>query len=105
MAKDLRFELPHTFSSDDALARMQALGSYYANKYDAQVSWQGSSGRIKAKYMLFEIDCELEVTTDKIRAVGKDPGALLRKKALRYLTGKVTAYLDPSVTVEQLPRS
>ena len=40
-----------------------------------------------------------------VRFKGEDPGFLWRKKATEYIEGKLKAYLDPKVTISDLPRA
>lgn len=104
MAKQMELNIPHRFDTDEARARMEALGEYYQNKYSARVSWSGNRANIKAKQMMVTIDATLILEDGRVRLEGKDPGRLLRKKAENYLRGKLQKYLDPNTPVDKLPR-
>ena len=104
MAKRLTFSVPHRYSRGEALARIAALGDYFTNKHDAVVTWRGDAVDIVARYMLVPIEATTTVTDTAVSVDGKDPGFLLRGRALAYLQGKVEMYLDPGTSLDQLPR-
>jgi hypothetical protein len=105
MAKRLDITIPHALSSDEALARMQALGEYYKNAHRAKVSWEGSRGRVSTKYLTMQADIDFTVGERDVKLDGPDPGMLLRGRITSYLKKKLEAYLDPKTPLEQLPRS
>ena len=47
----------------------------------------------------------MSVGPTAVQFKGEDPGFLWRKKAVEYIEGKLKAYLDPKVTISDLPRS
>jgi hypothetical protein len=104
MAKRLDLTVPHSLSSDEALARMQALGDYYKNAHHAQVGWDGHQGSVNARYLGMHLDVAFAVGDREVRLDGKDPGLLLRGKVTSYLKKKLEAYLDPRTPLEDLPR-
>lgn len=105
MAKSISFTVRHQHGLDGAQARVEALGDYYRNRHGAKVTWDGNHGTIDGKYALMTIYAKVHVQEDQVHVEGRDPGALLRKKATNYLRGKFEQYLDGNVTLENLPRS
>lgn len=105
MAKRLEFTLAHSYDADELRARLQALSDYFLNKYNATVTWTDSTCRIVATYMMIPIDLEATLLPTRVDVVGRDPGMLLRKRALAYMRQKTTRYLDPSTPLEALPTS
>jgi hypothetical protein len=89
---------------DDAQARLKALGEYLTNKHGIQVTWSGDSATVRGRYMVVSIEGSLAFQGDKAVFDGKDPGFLWRGKAKDYLHNKLSQYLDPTITVDQLPR-
>ena len=60
---------------------------------------------LAGKYLVVKIDGEMSVGPNAVRFKGEDPGFLWRKKATEYIEGKLKAYLDPKVTISDLPRA
>jgi hypothetical protein len=101
----MRVEFPlGTLTKEDARARLAALGDYFQNKHGIKVAWHGDAATVHGKYMVVHIEGSLAIQGDKAVFDGKDPGFLWRGKAKDYLTGKLSAYLDPRKTLEELPR-
>ena len=101
----MKFEYSYEVSREDARARLEALGDYLNNRHGINASWtEEYKGRFTGKYMMVTIDGELDIQEGKVNFSGKDPGMLLRKRAIKYLKGKLATYLDPNTPIEQLPR-
>ncbi len=99
-------EHKHSFSVEEARARIGALGEYLQNKHGLSVSWTGDdTAKINGKYLVVTIEGSVEVKADKVSFSGKDPGMLWRGKAKDYLNNKLSKYLDAATDVEALPRS
>lgn len=96
----------HGLPLDEAKERLIVLGEYLYNRHGIDVAWNGdhSSATFKGKYMVVNIEGDLTVENGAIHFRGKDPGFLWRKKAVKYLEGKLEAYLDPGTPVAELPR-
>ena len=94
----------HALPIGDARARLEVLGEYLHNRHGIKVTWNGDKARFAGKYLVVKIDGEMSVGPDKVLFVGEDPGFLWRKKASEYIEGKLKAYLDPKITLSQLPR-
>jgi hypothetical protein len=91
-------------SPEDAKARLGALGEYLGNRHGIQVVWTGDRATVKGKYMVVAIDGSLAFEGGKAVFEGKDPGFLWRGKAKEYLQNKLSMYLDPTRTLDDLPR-
>ena len=95
----------HGLPVEDARARLQALGEYLHNRHGIKVTWQDADrARFSGKYLVVKIEGEMRLEPGHVRFRGEDPGFLWRKKATEYIQGKLTAYLDPRKTLDQLPR-
>jgi len=94
-----------SLSLEDAKARLGALGEYLGNRHGIHVTWSGDSATVKGKYLVVTIDGSLAFQGGKAVFEGKDPGFLWRGKAKDYLHKKLSVYLDPTRTLDDLPRS
>src|SRR5262245_8766844 len=101
----MNFDFPHGFSKEDARARLEALGEYLTNRHGIRVAWSGDKASVTGKYLVVAIEAEMTVQDRAVAVIGKDPGLLLRKKAVNYLKEKLGIYLDPKTPIERLPRS
>jgi hypothetical protein len=96
----------HTFDENEARERIRALADYMQNKHGMQVTWNGAdSMHLRGKYTVVNIDAQVTLKPGVVQVQGKDPGMMLRATAKRYVGGKLEAYLDPRVPLDQLPRS
>jgi hypothetical protein len=96
----------HALPIEDARARLRALGEYLHNRHGINVTWRDDDhARFAGKYLVVKIDGEMTVEATRVRFHGEDPGFLWRKKATEYIQGKLKAYLDPTKTVDELPRT
>ncbi|MEZ4401053.1 MAG: polyhydroxyalkanoic acid system family protein [Kofleriaceae bacterium] len=95
----------HELPVGDARARLEVLGEYLHNRHGIKVTWTGDRARFAGKYLVVKIDGEMSVAPGAVSFRGEDPGFLWRKKATEYIEGKLKAYLDPKVTLTDLPRS
>ncbi|MBT8492711.1 MAG: polyhydroxyalkanoic acid system family protein [Deltaproteobacteria bacterium] len=100
----MNFEYPYKLSKEEARERLEALGEYLHNRHNIRPTWDGDTATIRGKYMVVKIEGKLELDDGMVRFNGKDPGMLWRKKAVKYLTGKLDVYLDPNKPVASLPR-
>ena len=103
----MAFELtvPHNLELSDARARLRALADYLSNKYGLTVAWTGEDeARVSGSYMVVTISGSLRLAPSSVTFSGKDPGMLWRGKAKEYLIRKLQKYLDPAISVGDLPR-
>ncbi|MCB9732180.1 MAG: polyhydroxyalkanoic acid system family protein [Deltaproteobacteria bacterium] len=106
MSKRLHLNIPHTVGRAEAIARAHALGEYFENRHGMKMSWRAANiGHLEGNYLLIHIDGLFEIDDREVRLDGKDPGFLLRGKALEYLERKIRAYMDPATPLEQLQRA
>jgi len=100
----MEFEYRYSLPRDEARERLEALGDYLGNRHGIRPSWSGDVATIKGKYLVVTIDGQMELADGVVRFTGKDPGMLWRKKAIKYLEGKLQRYLDPKTPLASLPR-
>jgi hypothetical protein len=93
-----------SLSREDARARLQALGDYLQKRHGIHVTWNGDSASVSGKYLVVAIEGSLSFQGANAVFEGKDPGFLWRGKAKDYLHGKLSAYLDPATSLEELAR-
>ena len=99
----MEIDYKHALTEEDARARLERLGSYLGNKHGIKVDWNGPKAKFIGKYLLVTIDGELAVAPGVVTFRGADPGFLWRKKATQYIQGKLEKYLDPKLTLADLP--
>ena len=96
----------HKFDTAEARERLRALGEYMQNRHGMQVTWTSDDSlHLRGKYTVVEIDAQVRLEAGRVHVQGKDPGALLRGTAKRYVAGKLAAYLDPGEPLASLPRA
>ena len=101
----MKFEYPYKVPREDARVRLEALGQYLHNRHGIKVTWSdGDKAQFSGKYMLVTIDGELTIQDNQVTFSGKDPGMLLRKRAVNYLKDKLATYLNPATAPDALPR-
>ena len=102
----MEIDFPYSLSEQDALARLQILGTYLANRHGISVTWvDDTRAKFNGKYLVVKITGELSLGNGHARFKGEDPGFLWRNRAKDYIQNKLAAYLDPKTTIEQLARS
>jgi hypothetical protein len=102
----MKIEHRHGLSTDDAKARVRALGEYLQNKHGIGVTWDasGDTATVRGKYLVVDIEGSVSFTDGLVLFQGKDPGFLWRGKAQKYLSEKLQKYLDPGTALDALPR-
>ena len=91
---------------EDAKARLDALGEYFRNKHGINLAWvSDTKASINGKYLVVKIEGEMNMSEGKVVFSGRDPGMMWRKKATKYIHGKLDDYFDPNTPVDALPRS
>ena len=102
----MEIDFPYVLSDQDALSRLQILGTYLANRHGIKVTWvDDTRAKFNGKYLVVKIDGELSLGSGHARFKGEDPGFLWRNRAKDYIQGKLAKYLDPAATLAQLPTS
>src|SRR5687768_9766348 len=101
----MEIDYKHGLPDDDAKARLDALGEYLNNKHGIKVAWVNpTTAKFTGKYMVVKIDGQLTMAPGVVKFRGEDPGFLWRKRAVEYIEGKISKYLDPKVALADLPR-
>ncbi len=102
----MKFEYSYAVTRDEAHERLDALGDYLTNRHGIKIAWLDENrAQFTGKYMVVKVEGELTLDDGVIHFNGKDPGMLWRKRAVKYLKGKMAKYMDPKTPLEQLPRS
>ncbi|MBA3397595.1 MAG: polyhydroxyalkanoic acid system family protein [Deltaproteobacteria bacterium] len=102
----MEIDFPYVLAEDDARSRLEILGKYLQNKHGIKVSWvDPDRARFSGKYLVVKIDGELTLRNGRAQFRGEDPGFLWRGRAKDYIESKLAKYLDPKVTVADLPTS
>lgn len=102
----MEIEYPHRLEEADAQARLRILGEYLEKRHGITVSWSAPDrAQFNGKYLVVKIRGELVLSPGVVRFKGDDPGLLWRRKATDYIHGKLVKYLDPSVSLADLPRA
>lgn len=101
----MQFDYPYAIPREDVRVRIEALGDYLHNRHGIRIEWlEDERARFSGRYLTVKIDGEMTIVDDVIHVRGHDPGILWRKRAIKYLQGKLAKYLDPATSVENLPR-
>jgi hypothetical protein len=100
----MEIDYPYSLSEQDALARLQILGTYLANRHGIKVTWVDEHrAMFNGKYLVVKIEGELSLGAGHARFKGEDPGFLWRNRAKDYIQNKLAAYLDPKTATAALP--
>lgn len=100
----MEIDYSYPFSDQDALSRLQALGTYLTTRHGIVVTWlDATRAHFSGKYMVVNIEGELSLGSGRAVFKGKDPGFLWRKRAVEYIRSKLENYLDPRVALADLP--
>jgi len=94
----LKFEVPHSLPKDEARRRIEALLTYWSQKYGMKCVWTGDAAKVTGKAVGVTIDANLQVTERSVGGEAADPGFLLRAQATKYLKAKLADFLDPRKT-------
>lgn len=86
--------MPHALSKEEAKKRLETLLVQWGEKHGIQATWSGDRAEISGKAMGISVDAQVEVFEGKVSGEGPDPGLLLRSKAQKYLTSKLTELLS-----------
>ncbi len=101
----MKITKPHSFSADDAVARLRALTQYWDSRYGTRTSWTGNAARIVGKVKGIKFDGKFSVADSSLNADVK-VGFLAEKMGGRgYVEHKLEQYLDPNTTLDALKTS
>lgn len=97
----MKLEYPHSFTPEEAQARIRALTDYWM-KYGIQSSWRGDSAEISGKVKGVSFSGTLRLGAGALTGEVK-VGFLAEKLGGRaYVERKLSEYLDPKVTLDEL---
>ena len=100
----MEIDFPYSLSDQDALSRLQLLGTYLSNRHGIKVTWTDATrAQFNGRYLVVKIDGELTLGEGHARFKGEDPGFLWRNRAKDYIQGKLAKYLDPEAEPSTLP--
>jgi hypothetical protein len=98
----MKLDQPHSFSLEEAVARLRALTDYWEKKYGVRTEWQGDTAHIKGKVKGVSFDGTFGVKPTLLAAEVK-VGFLAEKLGGKdYVQRKLTEYLDPKNSLEAL---
>ena len=98
----MQFDKPHSFSQEEALERLQALGDYWSTKYGVTISWSGNTGQVKGKVKGIKFEGTMTVTGDRLTADIKAGFLAEKMGGKQYVASKLDDYLNPSNSLESL---
>ncbi len=100
----MKFEYRHSFTQEEALARVQALTTYWDRKHGIRSDWNGSSAFVKGKVKGISFEGTMTVRADALAADMK-VGFLAEKLGGRaYVERKLRDYLDPNNKLDDLQK-
>jgi len=97
----MKLEYPHSFTKDEATARIKALTQYWDRKYGIRSDWQGNTTRIVGKVKIVSFDGTFTLEDRMLRGEVKVSfgGELIGRP---YIEKKLSEYLDPKTSLESL---
>jgi hypothetical protein len=97
----MKLENPHSFTKDEATARMKALTDYWDKKHGIRAEWHGSTARIKGKVKVVSFEGSFTLEDRRLIADFKVSfgGEMIGRP---YIERKLAEYLDPTITLESL---
>jgi hypothetical protein len=98
----LQIHVTHSLPRADAHKRIEKLVLYWG-KFGIQGAWDGDSAKLSGAPLGVEVKAEVQVADQSVDGTVKDPGPLLRDRAVGYVQWKVARYLDPETPFESLP--
>ena len=98
----LKLDYPFSFDHAEAIARMQALTSYWHKRYGIQVNWDGDGAKVEGNVKGIKFKARFLVETNRISGEA-DVGFLAEKLGAKtYLEKKMADYFSPSNSLESL---
>lgn len=101
----MKFEHPHSLGKDEAKRRIERLGEYWRARYGVAVAWAGDSARLTGSAKGIVFDATVTVADAVVCAEGTDPGMLMRALVTGYFKRKLSDYLNPSTSLDDLERA
>jgi len=96
--------LEHAYTIDDAdaVARLHCLADYWYAKHGVKARWEGSDVFFDGKVMGVSFSGKVQIRGGRVHADVKAGFLAEKLGAKSYVQRKLTDYLDPSRTVEEL---
>ena len=98
----MRIEVSHQLDLADSIERMQALTAYWREKYAVESRWTKAVSSLAGSFLGTTFQATLSVRQRSVVVEGPDPGILLRRLAIAYVSGKLNEYLCPEMSVATL---
>lgn len=98
----LQIHVAHSLERAEAHKRIEKLVRYWG-KFGIHGEWDGDSARLTGAPLGVEVKAHVQVADESVDGTVKDPGPLLRERAVGYVQWKVARYLDPQTPFEALP--
>jgi len=98
----MKLDKQHSYSQDEAVARIRALTDYWDTRHGTRTVWQGNSAQINGKVKGISFDGTFRVEEGRLFADVK-VGFLAEKIGGRaYVERKLDDYLNPGNSLESL---
>ena len=98
----MKLDKPHSFTQEEAVARIKALTTYWDTRYGTRTTWTDSDAHIKGKVKGISFDGKFSVNNQRLLADVK-VGFLAEKIGGKaYVERKLDDYLRPTTTLEAL---
>ena len=94
-------ERPHGFSAEEALARIQALTTYWT-QYGVRAQWTGNTAFVDGKVKGVKFRGEIRVEAHSIVADIKAGFLAEKLGGKKYVERKINDYLDAANSLEEL---
>ena len=98
----MTLEHRHSFSADDAAARLRALSAYWGRKYGLRFDFTENRATAVGEVKGVKIHAEVRLEAGVVRVTADDPPLLMRALAKAYVAGKLSHFLDPKIPIEKL---
>jgi hypothetical protein len=89
----MKIEVSHQLDLDEVIDRMQSLTAYWQEKYDIESRWTKTVSNLAGSFLGRTFKATLSVEPQMVALEGPDPGILLRRQAISYVTRKLDEYL------------
>ena len=98
-----REEMSYELSDEDARDRLRALSEYWSKKHGVHTEWlSDTSARLRGRKLGVKYDAKVDLGGGRV-VVEASFGFLAQKLGgPEYVRRKVTKYLDPSVSLDEL---
>lgn len=93
---------PYTLDDSDACERLRALADYWQSKHGIKARWEGSDVFFDGRVMGVSFDGKVTIGGGRVHADVRAGFLAEKLGAKAYVTRKLTDYLDPAKTVEEL---